>query len=177
MHWNLDPFAASLPDEERKKELGALSRLAARAPLEAAEGYLNLRPYKERRGHVYTHLRPNWEVEVNAGEELDWVDLKVGKAEDVAVRRMDYELDCVDEPIVWAFSYETSHPKLIERLTHLSLWAMGAKRVPYACYGCGVHHREHFSEARSGGLEVVAGIIEYWLARLGEPAVRVPLYA
>ncbi|KAJ7609367.1 hypothetical protein DFH06DRAFT_1128389 [Mycena polygramma] len=175
MHWNLDPFAASVPDDERKKDMAALSRLAARAPLEAAEGYLNLRPYKERPGHVYTHLRPNWEVEANAanaaaGEELDWVDLKVGKAEDVAVRRMDYELDCVDEPILWAFSYETSHPKLIERLTHLTLWAMHAKRVPYPCHGCGVRHREHFSEARSGGLEVVAAIIEYWLARLGEPA-------
>ncbi|KAJ7606287.1 hypothetical protein DFH06DRAFT_1150087 [Mycena polygramma] len=158
-----------------KKDMAALSRLAARAPLEAAEGYLNLRPYKERPGHVYTHLRPNWEVEANtanaaAGEELDWVDLKVGKAEDVAVRRMDYELDCVDEPILWVFSYETSHPKLIERLTHLTLWAMHAKRVPYPCHGCGVRHREHFSEARSGGLEVVAAIIEYWLARLGEPA-------
>ncbi|KAJ7654681.1 hypothetical protein DFH06DRAFT_1133436 [Mycena polygramma] len=175
MHWNLDPFAASVPDDERKKNMAALSHLAARAPLEAAEGYLNLRPYKERPGHVYTHLRPNWEVEANAasaaaGEELDWVDLKVGKAEDVAVRRVDYEVDCVDEPIVWAFSYETSHPKLIERLTHLTLWAMHAKRVPYPCDGCGVRHREHFSEARSGGLEVVAAIIEYWLARLGEPA-------
>jgi hypothetical protein len=56
------------------------------------------------------------------------------------------------------------------------LLAMGAKRVPYSCYGCGVRHREHYSEAKSGGLEVVAAIIEYWMQRIGEVPVRNPIY-
>ncbi|KAJ7673924.1 hypothetical protein DFH06DRAFT_1123584 [Mycena polygramma] len=155
--------------------MARICRLAARAPLEAAEAYLNIRPYKEHHGVVYTHLRPNHEVLDNAAdvpdeEELDWVDLKVGKAEDIVARRGDYEAVCVGEPIIWGYYYETSHPKLIERLTHLTLWAMDAKRVPYPCHGCGVRHREHFSEAKSGGLDVVAAVIEYWLGRLGEQA-------
>ncbi|KAJ7602317.1 hypothetical protein DFH06DRAFT_1139021 [Mycena polygramma] len=155
--------------------MARICRLAAHAPLEAAEAYLNIRPYKEHHGVVYTHLRPNHEVLDNAAdvpdeEELDWVDLKVGKAEDIVARRGDYEAVCVDEPIIWGYYYETSHPKLIERLTHLTLWAMDAKRVPYPCHGCGVRHREHFSEAKSGGLDVVAAVIEYWLGRLGEQA-------
>ncbi|KAJ7606281.1 hypothetical protein DFH06DRAFT_1150082 [Mycena polygramma] len=145
MPHNMDPFAASLVEETRKKMLGALCRLASRAPIEAAETYVNLRPYKERPRFVYTHRRPNWEVLDDAPNvpvaQLDWVDIKVGQAVDLEERQLDYELDCVDEPIGWLFCYETSRPKLIERLTHLTLWEMGAKRVPYPCRGCGVRHR------------------------------------
>ncbi|KAJ7907165.1 hypothetical protein B0H13DRAFT_1879880 [Mycena leptocephala] len=184
MPWIMDDFAASLPDHVRKNLMSRLCRLAAREPLEAAEAYLNLRPYKERAdaGFAYVHLRANWEVLDNAadvpdGEELDWVDLKVGEAGDMDVRRDYYERDCEDEPILWAYCYQTSYPKLIERLTHLTLRAMGAQRVPYPCHGCAVRHREHFSEAKSGGLEIVAVIIEYWMRRIGEVPIRVPLYA
>ncbi|KAJ6447748.1 hypothetical protein C8R47DRAFT_1085177 [Mycena vitilis] len=145
MPYNMDPYAASLLEETRKKMMAALCRLAARAPIEAAEAYLNLRPYEEHQGFVYTHLRPNWEVLDNAPNvpmgQLDWVDIKVGKAEVMEDRQLGYESTCVGEPIAWAFCYETSRPKLIERLTHLTLWEMGAKRVPYACRGCGVRHR------------------------------------
>ncbi|KAJ7906990.1 hypothetical protein B0H13DRAFT_1880049 [Mycena leptocephala] len=183
MPWLMDDFAASLPDDVRKKIMSRLCRLAAREPLEAAEAYLNLRPYKEHAGGgvAYVHLRPNWEILENAADvpdddELDWVDLKVGEAHDVDDRRDDYELDCVDEPILWAYCYQTAYPKLIERLTHLTLRAMGAQRVPYSCYGCGVRHREHFSAEKSGGLEVVAAIIEYWMRRIGEqPAFELNL--
>ncbi|KAJ7673926.1 hypothetical protein DFH06DRAFT_1123586 [Mycena polygramma] len=171
MPWIMDNFAASLPDHLRKTVMSRLCRLAARAPLEAAEAYLNIRPYKERPGHVYTHLRPNWEIlgaDATDDDELDYVDLKVGQAHNLELRMENYEVDCVDEPILWAYSYQTSRPKLIERLTHLTLWAMDAKRVSYPCHSCNVRHREHFSEAKSGGLEVVAAIIEYWLGRIGE---------
>ncbi|KAJ7664050.1 hypothetical protein DFH06DRAFT_1128396 [Mycena polygramma] len=168
-----------LVEETRKKMLGALCRLASRAPIEAAEAYVNLRPYKERPGFVYTHRRPNWEVLDDAPNvpvaQLDWVDIKVGQAVDLEERQLDYELDCVDEPIGWVFCYETSRPKLIERLTHLTLWEMGAKRVPYPCRGCGVRHREHFSEVISGGVEVVGLIIEYWMRRIGEQPTRILL--
>ncbi|KAJ7857395.1 hypothetical protein B0H13DRAFT_1902260 [Mycena leptocephala] len=180
MPWIMDDFAASLPDDVRKRIMARLCRLAVREPLEAAEAYLNIRPHKERPGVVYTHLRPNWEVLDNAAdipddEELDWVDVKVGEAGDLAVRREYYERDCVDEPILWAYYYQTSYPKLIERLTHLTLRAMGAQRVPYPCHGCAVRHREHSSEAK-GGLEVVAGIIEYWMRRIGEEPARIPIH-
>jgi hypothetical protein len=84
-----------------------------RKPLEAAEAYLNICPHKEHPGVIYKHLRPNWEVLDNAtdipdDEELDWVDVKVGKVEDLDVRH-----NCVDEPILWAYYYQTSYPKLI----------------------------------------------------------------
>ncbi|KAJ7922744.1 hypothetical protein B0H13DRAFT_1865581 [Mycena leptocephala] len=181
MPWIMDDFAASLPDDDRKILMARLCRLAVREPLEAAEAYLNIRPHKERLGVVYTHLRPNWEVLDNAAdipddEELDWVDVKVGEAEDMDVRREYYERDCVDKLILWAYYYQTSNPKLIERLTHLTLRTMGAQHVPYPCYGCAVRHREHSSEAK-GGLEVVAGIIEYWMRRIGEDPIRVPIHA
>ncbi|KAJ7857394.1 hypothetical protein B0H13DRAFT_1902259 [Mycena leptocephala] len=172
MPWNMDEFAASLPDDVRKSIMSRLrGGLSQSAPVQGTSG-----------GVVYTHFRPNWEVLDNAGdlpddEELDWVDVKVGQAHDLDLRRDDYDLDCVDEPILWAYCYKTSHPKLIERLTHLTLLAMGAKRVPYSCYGCGVRHREHFSEAKSGGLEVVAAIIEYWMQRIGEVPTRSPIYS
>ncbi|KAJ7901520.1 hypothetical protein B0H13DRAFT_2336006 [Mycena leptocephala] len=179
MPWIMDEFAASLLDDVRKRIMARLCRLAVREPLEAAEAYLNIRPHKERPGIVYTHLRPNWEALDNAAdipddEELDWVDVKVGEAGDLAVRREYYERDCVDEPILWAYYYQTSYPKLIERLTHLTLRAMGAQRVPYPCHGCAVRHREHSSEAK-GGLEVVVGIIEYWMRRIGEEPARIPI--
>ncbi|KAJ7616289.1 hypothetical protein DFH06DRAFT_1145560 [Mycena polygramma] len=145
---------------------GRLCRLAARAPLEAAEAYLNIRPYKERPGHVYTHLRPNWEIlGANATD--------------------DDELSRWGKPTIWSCAWRImrsiawmnlSSGRILtrppaqssSRLTHLTLWAMDAKRVSYPCYGCNVRHREHFSEAKSGGLEVVAAIIEYWLGRIGE---------
>lgn len=110
------------------------------------------------------------------------------------MRREYYECDCVDEPILWGYYYETSHPKLIgesicfrfhffgpnagasECLIHLTLCAMGAKRIPYPCHGCEVRHREHFSEAKSGKLDMVAAIIEYWIYRIGEQPTRIPIY-
>jgi hypothetical protein len=38
--------------------------------------------------------------------------------------------------------------------------------------GCFVRHRELYSEELTGGLEVVALIIEYWLVRLGEEPIK-----
>ncbi|KAJ7652184.1 hypothetical protein DFH06DRAFT_1134707 [Mycena polygramma] len=178
--WILDNFAASLPEHLRKTVMSRLCRLAAHVLLEAAEAYLNIQPYKERPGHVYVHLRPSWDIlasNADKNNEVDYVDIKVGKAQDLEARMEDYELNCVGKPILWAYSYETSHPKLIERLTHLTLWAMGAKHVPYSCHGCHVRHREHFSEEECGGLEVVAAIIEYRLGRIEELTVQVPIYA
>ncbi|KAJ6593740.1 hypothetical protein B0H19DRAFT_1056220 [Mycena capillaripes] len=181
MPWNLDPFAASISDDIRKNIISQLCRLSVRDPRKAAEAYLNLRPYKEHPGFVYAHLRSNWEILDNAddvpeGKELDWVDVRVGKCGDMTIQRDYYAADCVGEPIAWVFCYETSHPKLIERLTHLTLADMGAKRIPYPCHGCNIRHREHSSEAKSGGLEVVGGIIEYWIVRIGEVPTQIPLY-
>ncbi len=93
-------------------------RLALRDPAEAAQAYLNFRPYKEHLGVVYVHLRSNEDVLASAGEisedeDLDYVDLKVGETSNLDLRRTNYALDCVDEPILWAFSYKTSYPKLV----------------------------------------------------------------
>ena len=63
-----------------------------------------------------------------------------------------------------------------ERLVHLTLIARNAHREPYPCWGCGVRHREQFAEEAAGEIEGVAGVIEYWMRRLGEVPVRVPMY-
>ncbi len=139
MPWTLDEFVGSIPEAERQKLMYELyvvaipaiaydaecrrRRVARRDPLEAAQGYFNVRPYKEHAGVVYVHLRPNWEVLDQAGElpaeEMDWVDLKVGETGDLERRRNDYERDCIGEPIAWAYCYKTAHAKLVGEFTVL----------------------------------------------------------
>lgn len=58
---------------------------------------------------------------------------------------------------------------------HLSLQGLGIKRAPYPCPGCNVRHGERFSEG-AGGMDLVGDVIEHWMERLGEVAVKVPLY-
>ncbi|KAJ7906994.1 hypothetical protein B0H13DRAFT_1880053 [Mycena leptocephala] len=168
MPGTIHSFVAGLPEAERQSIMASLRNLKTRDPLTAAEAVFNIRPYKERHGKVYVQIRPN-QVLVQtipfapAGQEVDYIDVKAGFTTNLTARRKSYEKKCKDEEIVWLFCYETSHPKLIERLTHLSLWALDAHRDPYACWGCGVRHQEHFCEGGSGGIENVAAIIEGWL--------------
>ncbi|KAJ7445571.1 hypothetical protein B0H11DRAFT_1930566 [Mycena galericulata] len=150
-------------------------------PMDAAEAYFNLRPYLEKPGLVYVHMRRNAAMFGSiptrpAGEEVDWVDVKPGRATDLAARRESYADKCVGVELAWQYCYETKYSVLLERLVHLTLTARGAKRQPEECEGCGVWHREYFGEGAAGGLDGVAGIIEYWMRRLGEVPVQVPLY-
>ncbi|KAJ7445563.1 hypothetical protein B0H11DRAFT_1930557 [Mycena galericulata] len=142
-------------------------------PMDAAEAYFNLRPYLEKPGLVYVHMRRNAAMFGSiptrpAGEEVDWVDVKPGRATDLAARRESYADKCVGVELAWQYCYETKYSVLLERLVHLTLTARGAKRQPEECEGCGVWHREYFGEGAAGGLDGVAGIIEYWMRRLGE---------
>ncbi|KAF8144792.1 hypothetical protein K438DRAFT_1782508 [Mycena galopus ATCC 62051] len=148
-------------------------------PPDACDALLNLRPYLEQPGHVYVHVRLNKDVLQNPptipdDEELDYLDIKVGEAIDMDARRAAYA-KCDGEEILWCFYYRTDHPKLIERLTHLTLAHIGAKRVPYPCHGCLVRHREHFSE-QCAALEFVATTIEHWIRYIGEVPVRHAMY-
>ncbi len=138
----MDEFAGCIPEDERQRLMYHLyvlavtaraclvhmyrRRVAARDPLEAAQAYFNLRPYKEHAGVAYVHLRPNWEVLDQAGElpaeEIDWVDLKVGETGDLVRRRDDYERDCIGEPITWAYCYETAHAKLVGEFSCLAFF-------------------------------------------------------
>ncbi|KAJ7083166.1 hypothetical protein B0H15DRAFT_932493 [Mycena belliarum] len=162
--------------------LKQLRTLAGRDPLDAAEAYLNLRPYLEPpAGNVYVFLQLNeaivqWIPHAPLGLEIDTLDLKVGKANDVDARRAGHEAQCPGIQRVWAYHYQTNYPKLLERLVHLSLKDLQAQRPIRSCEKCSVHHREFYGEEASGGLEGVAEIIEYWLKRIGEVPRRQALY-
>ncbi|KAF8164176.1 hypothetical protein K438DRAFT_1775691 [Mycena galopus ATCC 62051] len=122
-------------------------------------------------------MRTNWDVLDNPSaidEDLDYLDIKVGETIDMDARRASYA-KCDGEQLIWCFYYPTNHPKLIERLTHLTLAEIGARRVPYPCRGCQVRHREHSSEA-CAGLEFVVSTIEYWIRQIGEVPVRYAMY-
>ncbi|KAF8125847.1 hypothetical protein K438DRAFT_1790940 [Mycena galopus ATCC 62051] len=86
-------------------------------PTDACAALLNLRPYLEKPGHVYVHVRLNWDILQNAptiadDDDLDYLDIKVGKAIDMDARRAGYA-KCDGEEIIWCFYYKTDHPKLI----------------------------------------------------------------
>ncbi|KAJ7475534.1 hypothetical protein B0H11DRAFT_2235242 [Mycena galericulata] len=176
----MEDFVSNIPEAERLSLMRQIRNIRDRST--AAEATYNLRLYKpEGPGKIYVHLRGNKQVldvlaVLPAGQPVDHVDLKLGRTDDIERRRGEYTQDCEGEEIVWCFYYETQHAKLLERLTHLTLEYMGAKCKPYPCRGCGVKHCEHFAEMAAGGLEGVAGVIEYWLRRLGENPVRVPMY-
>ncbi|KAJ6623244.1 hypothetical protein B0H10DRAFT_2213636 [Mycena sp. CBHHK59/15] len=100
-------------------------------PLDACNALLNVRPYLEQPGFVYTHIHRNWDVLENPptipdDEDLDYLDIKVGEAIYIDARCASYA-KCDGEEIIWCFYYPTSHPKLIERLTHLTLAYISAK--------------------------------------------------
>ncbi|KAJ7503606.1 hypothetical protein B0H11DRAFT_2222232 [Mycena galericulata] len=167
----MDDLIANVSEAERVHLMSQLRNI--RDPFDAAEATFNLRLYKPTvPGKVYVHARANKEVLaglafIPADEDVDHVDLKHGRTNDIDRRRGEYARKCKGEEIIWCYYYETQHTKLLERLVHLSL--RHAKRHPYACHGCGVKHCEHFAEEAAGGLEGIAEIIEYWLRRLGEP--------
>ncbi|KAJ7443912.1 hypothetical protein B0H11DRAFT_2250340 [Mycena galericulata] len=175
----MSDFVSQLPNDERQSLMRKICRLCD--PLEAAEATFNLRLYKKHAGVVYVQYKMNQDeldrvAFMPADQEADYIDLKIGETSDIERRRDDYTRVCVGENIGWAFYYETQHVQLLERLTHLTLKALGAKRQPYPCSGCGVRHREHFAEMAAAGLEGVAAVIEYWMRRLGENPQRIPMY-
>ncbi|KAF8181992.1 hypothetical protein K438DRAFT_1975938 [Mycena galopus ATCC 62051] len=168
MPWRKSHAVSDMTDLARNQILTAIRRMP---PPDACDALLNIRPYLEQPGVVYAHIRINWNVLANPptipdDEQLDYLDLKVGQTTDIDARRAAYA-KCEGEEILWCFYYATDHPKLIERLTHLTLAYIGAKRVPYPCQGCKVCHREHFSEG-CAVLELVAATIEYWIRKIGE---------
>ncbi|KAJ7748162.1 hypothetical protein DFH07DRAFT_962233 [Mycena maculata] len=148
-----------IDENERQSTMAQVRRI--RDPLERAEATWNLRLFKpEVPGVVYTHVRPNHEIldgipTAPADEEIDWVDFKGGRTNDLERRRTEYEHDCKGEEIVWCYYY---YPKLLEALLHLSVRARHAKRKPYPCHGCKKRHCEHASLERKhplGGLSPV----------------------
>ncbi|KAJ7739220.1 hypothetical protein DFH07DRAFT_965767 [Mycena maculata] len=173
-------FVHSLSESERQRLLRLIRKILD--PVERAEAIYNLQPYKpEVPGVVYTNYRANHKIldgvaTAPTDEEVDWVDLKAGRTNDIDRRRGEYTRDCKGEDIAWAYYYPTNRPKLLEALVHLSVRARLANREPYPCYGCGKRHCEHSSWERIGGLEGMAEIIEYWQRRLGEPSDRRPMY-
>ncbi|KAJ7195594.1 hypothetical protein B0H12DRAFT_1082171 [Mycena haematopus] len=150
-------------------------------PDAAAEALFNVQPYLDFPGKIYVHLKPDDATlaviaALPANEEVDYLSVKVGRSIDVDRRRKEYARKCEGEQLCWAFYYETAKCKLLEGLVHRSLAALGAARAPTPCGGCEIKHREYAAEQAAGGLEGVAGLVEYWMRRMGEVPIRHPLY-
>ncbi|KAF8181995.1 hypothetical protein K438DRAFT_1975941 [Mycena galopus ATCC 62051] len=159
---------------EIRADLRSLSRLA-QVDIDAAEdAYIALDPYIEQPGGgVYVFLQ---RCDDPALQHVDvFVDLKVGKANDVAHRRRGHQSQCPDIHRVWAYFYPTTRPMLIERLVHLRLDAMGARRSLHPCAKCLKHHKEFYGEELTGGLDAVAALIEAKIRKIGDIPICIPL--
>ncbi|KAJ7752225.1 hypothetical protein DFH07DRAFT_960661 [Mycena maculata] len=178
--YNMELFRHRINETERQRIMRVVRKI--RDPMQRAEATFNLQLFDDDiPGFVYTNYRANHQIleglaTAPADEEVDWVDLKSGRTNDIERRRGEYTRDCKGEEIAWGYCYPTNRPKLLEALIHLNVRARLAKREPYPCHGCGKRHCEHSSWERIGGLEGMAEIIEYWLGRLEEPIERRPLY-
>ncbi|KAJ7751566.1 hypothetical protein DFH07DRAFT_774811 [Mycena maculata] len=112
-------FVHSLSESERQRLLRLIRKILD--PIERAEATYNLRPYKpEVPGVVYTNYRANHKIldgvaTAPTDEEVDWVDLKAGRTNDIDRRRGEYTRDCKGEEIAWAYYYPTNRPKLLVR--------------------------------------------------------------
>ncbi|KAF8135932.1 hypothetical protein K438DRAFT_1786692 [Mycena galopus ATCC 62051] len=151
MPWQTSHAVADMPDDERQKILARIRRMP---PTDACAALLNLRPYLEKPGHVYVHVRLNWDILQNAptiadDDDLDYLDIKVGKAIDMDARRAGYA-KCDGEEIIWCFYYKTDHPKLI-----------GLRSSP---------SRTFLGEVRGAGVRGVG------FRKIGELPVRHPMY-
>lgn len=95
-------------------------------PFDAARATFNARVYKpESAGTVYAHLVRNKSVldsidSIPPNVELDYVDIKFGRTNDLERRRGEYERVCDGEVLVWCFYYETQWAKLLGK--RLFLW-------------------------------------------------------
>ncbi|KAJ6606241.1 hypothetical protein DFH09DRAFT_1067114 [Mycena vulgaris] len=174
---------------EIRADLQSLARLA-KVDLDAAEdAYIALDPYIEHPGGaVYVFLQ---RCDDPALQHALYVDLKVGKANDVVHRRLGHQTQCPDVHRVWAYYYPTTRPMLIgkrplavsrptlsaaERLVHLRLDAMGARRPLHPCAKCAKRHREFYAEELTGELAAVAALIEAKIRRIGDVPICIPLY-
>ncbi|KAJ7732817.1 hypothetical protein B0H14DRAFT_3517558 [Mycena olivaceomarginata] len=182
-HHRLSSSAAEI-----RADLRNLARLA-KSDLDAAEdAYIAFDPYIEHPGGgVYAFLQL---CDDPALQQHQFVDVKIGKANDVAIRRLGHQRKCPGVQRIWAYFYPTSRPMLVgeclltiscprlsveERLVHLHLNTMGARRPIHPCAKCVTNHQEFYSEELVS-LEDVAELIEAKIRKIGDVAVCIPLF-
>ncbi|KAJ7175666.1 hypothetical protein C8R46DRAFT_1030702 [Mycena filopes] len=100
--------------------------------------------------------------ETRWGSFLDRLEVKVGHSQDVETRRSWYGTTITP----------ADRRMLAERLIHLTLDVLGAKRTIRACPGCTTQHREYYTFRSIGSFECLSGIIQFWLGELGQDVVK-----
>ncbi|KAJ7228114.1 hypothetical protein B0H12DRAFT_1228744 [Mycena haematopus] len=129
--------------------------------------------YQDFAGDLYIVCRIVRVFDGNLGIFVDGLEIKSGLTRNIERRQFDYRNVCRDVEFVWVCRYRSDSVKLLERLVHLALRALGATIPTYPCPGCGVCHREFYSYSGVGGIEGLCKIIEFWLEALGQSVERV----
>ncbi|KAJ6545753.1 hypothetical protein B0H19DRAFT_1076013 [Mycena capillaripes] len=162
------PSASEL---QRRRDLAAITRI--RDPMDQALAHIAHPCYKDFRGDLYTVCRVVRVFDHQLQMWVDVLDVKSGFSLDTVRRQFDYRDTCHDVDFIWFYKYKSDTVKLLERLVHLTLRALGAAIAPYPCPGCGVKHREFYLYSAAGGVEGLCSIIEFWLGALGQRVERV----
>ncbi|KAJ7203735.1 hypothetical protein B0H12DRAFT_1243723 [Mycena haematopus] len=168
---NISPYCKS-PFFSLSKPF-TFSRTRIRDPVDQALAHFSHPRYKDLGGDLYIVCRRVRVVAPDLQIVYDDFEIKAGISTDVGRRQCEYRDVCRDVEFVWFYKYHSDTVKLLERLVHLSLRALGAAIPPYPCPGCGVRHREFFDAAAAGGIAGVCAIVEFWLEVLGQRVVRV----
>ncbi|KAJ7231705.1 hypothetical protein B0H12DRAFT_1239888 [Mycena haematopus] len=161
----------SASEVQRRKELAALTRI--RDPLDQALAHVVQPRYKDFSGDLYIVCRIVRVFDVNLQIFVDGLEIKAGLSKNAERRQFDYRGICRGVEFIWFYKYKSNNIKLLERIVHLTLRALGATIATYPCPGCGVHHREFYSYSGAGGIEGLCRIIEFWLGALGQSVERV----
>ncbi|KAJ7250447.1 hypothetical protein B0H12DRAFT_1072053 [Mycena haematopus] len=156
----------SASEVQRRKELAALTRI--RDPLDQALAHVAHPRYKDFAGDLYIVCRIVRVFDVNLQIFVDGLEIKAGFTKNAKRRQFDYRDICRGVEFIWFCMYRSDSVKLLERVVHLTLRALGATIATHPCPGCGVHHREFYSYPGAGGIEGLCGIIEFWLRALGQ---------
>ncbi|KAJ7235747.1 hypothetical protein B0H12DRAFT_1238695 [Mycena haematopus] len=157
----------------RRKALAEITRI--QNPIDQALAHFADPRYKDFRGDLYIVCRVIRIFDPTLQMYVDALEIKSGFSGNTSRRQFNYRDTCIDVDFIWFYRYKCNCVKLLERLVHLTLRALGAGIQTYACPGCGVNHREFYSYSAAGGVDGLCAIIEFWLEALGQPVERVTI--
>ncbi|KAF8183522.1 hypothetical protein K438DRAFT_1974993 [Mycena galopus ATCC 62051] len=155
----------------RRKKLAAVTRI--RNPIDQALAHIAHPRYKDFPGDLYIVCRIIRVLDPSLQIYVDALEIKSGFSIDTLRRQFEYHHTCRNVEFLWFYRYKSDSVKLLERLVHLTLRALGATIDRYSCPGCGIKHREFYSYLAAGGIEGLCAIIEFWLGVLGQTIERV----
>ncbi|KAF8174183.1 hypothetical protein K438DRAFT_1771778 [Mycena galopus ATCC 62051] len=141
----------------RRKQLAAITHI--HNPIHQALAHIAQPWYKDFRGDFLRIY-------------VDALEIKSGFSIHTLRRQFEYHHTCRNVEFLWLYRYKSDSMKLLERLVHLTLRALGTTIDCYPCPSCGVKHWEFYSYLATGGIEGLCAIIEFWLGVLGQTVER-----